>query len=105
MEIGELFAEKGEPPRQNRSASDTKGSRISPRLVPRPADVSSGSDSDLDAGKRHARSAPINGHRQLGGALPINAKFGSDLISFYHLIGPSTDRSGRFSQSAALPPS
>jgi len=43
MEIGELFAEKGEPPRQNRSASDTKGSRISPRLVPRPADVSSGS--------------------------------------------------------------
>jgi hypothetical protein len=29
MEIGELFA-------KNRSASDNKGSRISPRLVPRP---------------------------------------------------------------------
>ena len=36
---------------------------------------------------------------------PGCANFGSDLISFYHLIGPSTDRSGRFSQSAALPPS
>jgi len=43
MEIGELFAEKGEPPRYDRSASDNRGSRISPRLVPRPGDVSSGS--------------------------------------------------------------
>ena len=42
MEIGELFAEKGEPPRYDRSASDNRGSRISPRLVPRPGDVSSG---------------------------------------------------------------
>ena len=35
----------------------------------------------------------------------FRANFGSDPISFDHLIGPSTDRSGRFSQSAALPPS
>src|SRR5206468_3173619 len=63
MEIGELFAEKGEPPRYDRSASDNRGSRISPRLVPRPGDVSSGSQSRRSEGARMTSGLPpINGH-------------------------------------------
>jgi len=64
MEIGELFAEKGEPPRYDRSASDNRGSRISPRLVPRPGDVSSGSIAPSWLCAEHFRSSPDNGHRR-----------------------------------------
>ncbi len=58
MEIGELFAEKGEPPRYDRSASDNRGSRISPRLVPRPGDVSSGSKAEFTSTPIGVRCAP-----------------------------------------------
>jgi hypothetical protein len=68
MEIGELFA-------KNRSASDNKGSRISPRLVPRPVMSLLGQNrkssssritsalppgTDIGTRARHVRLGPIN---------------------------------------------
>ena len=76
MEIGELFAEKGEPPRYDRSASDNRGSRISPRLVPRPGDVSSGSNCELRTSNRQVCLAFENGHPQGQSACLLGATSG-----------------------------
>jgi hypothetical protein len=69
MEIGELFAEKGEPPRYDRSASDNKGSRISQRLVPRPGDVSSGSIASFWPCADYFRSTPTSRQSESQSAL------------------------------------
>ncbi|MET0706320.1 MAG: hypothetical protein ABWY82_05655, partial [Tardiphaga sp.] len=69
------------------------------------ANVASGSDSEVELADVDFRFTPQSRHPTGGLECLLRANFGSDLISFCHLIGPSTDRSGRFSQSAALPPS